>query len=236
MKKVYLLVLGLCSVSLVYGQKMEFSAQLNSGVSRFGGESAAKVSAILLSNSGGAGHYTNSPYGSRYSLNYGVSGQAQLVTANSFLMGAQVSVEQLRSRVEVMSVFHSDPPAVHYYSGEGKTVLKADFINLQPYIGKRLNMGEMDLDLTFGTDIGFCQKLKEKGEIRLDDGTRYETDRERSKPGIDLRPRLGATVWSKHVGLSLSYAHGLTNYQANMDGANSKVYMRATRLGLLYRL
>lgn len=236
MKKVYLLVLGLCSTSLAFGQKMELGLQLNSGVSRFGGESAAKVSAILQSNSSSAGHYTNSPYGSRYSLNYGVSGQAQLVTANSFLMGAQVGVEQLRSRVELTSVFHSNPPAVHHYSGEGKTVLIADFINLQPYMGKRLRIGEKDLDLTFGTDIGFCRKLKEKGEITLDDGTRYETNRERSKPGVDLRPRLGATVWSNHVGLSLSYAHGLTNYQANMDGANSKVYMRATRLGLLYRL
>ncbi|MCP2044045.1 hypothetical protein [Pontibacter sp. HSC-36F09] len=190
----------------------------------------------MLSDTGHEGHYTNTPYGSRYSLTYGVGVQTQLITEKSFIIGAQVTAEQLRSNVEILSVFRAEPSSVNAYSGEGKTVLKANFLNLQPYMGKRLRANNLYLDLTLGTDIGFNQKLQEKGEVTLYDGSKYETNRERSKPGIDLRPRLGMTAWGKHVGLSLSYAHGLTNYQANMDGGNSKVYIRAMRLGLLYRL
>lgn len=141
-------------------------------------------------------------------------------------------MEQLRSRIDIdrSYSFRSDGRA------EGHTALRNNFLNLQPYLGRRLYLRAIEMDLTLGTDIGFCLKSMEHGEATDAYGNNVTTSLERDKAAIDFRPRISLAAYRNHLGFSLSYAHGLTNYTSGYDGANSKLYARVLRLGLLYRL
>ncbi|GGG27466.1 hypothetical protein [Pontibacter amylolyticus] len=237
MKKAYLLLLALGSATLSFGQKMEYSAQLNSGLSRFGGESASKTSAMSLSNSWGGGPGVSNPYGSRYSVTYGAGLQAQYVTGGGFLVGTHAGYEQLRTLAKIdRALGHWSHSSSMTHPADGKAVIIADYINLQPYTGWRIKESPVDLDLTLGFDIGFSQQMKERSEATMEDGTEIKVKENRSEKITDFRPRLGITGYHGHFGMSMSYAHGIKNYRANMDGANMKLYTRVFRIGLLYRL
>jgi len=232
MKKLYLL-LAVCGwTTLANAQKLEIAAQLNSGVSKFGGASAESSSFILVSDVANSGSYTNNPYGRRFGFNYGAGIQLQLVTDQRLLLGTQVAVEQLQSRVNINGIygFRSNNQA------EGHTTLQNSFLNLQPYAGRRLYLHGIEMDLTLGTDIGLCHNSTEHGKATDAYGNSVTTSTQRSKPKIDFRPRLGIAAYRNHMGLTLSYAHGLTNYTSGYDGANSEVYARVLRFGILYRL
>ncbi|WP_299990580.1 hypothetical protein [uncultured Pontibacter sp.] len=237
MKKVYLLLLALGSATLSFGQKMEYSVHLNSGLSRFGGESAGSTTSMVINDTWGSSPMVINPYGSRYNLALGASLQAQYVASNGFLLGTQAGYEQLRTRAKIDRAhgYWSHSSSMNH-PADGEAVIIADYINLQPYIGWRVKQSPVDLDLTLGTDIAFNQQMKERSEATLEDGTEFKIRRDRSESITDFRPRLGVTGYHGHFGLSLSYAHGIKNYKANMDGANMKLYTRTFRLGLLYRL
>ncbi|EJF10689.1 MULTISPECIES: hypothetical protein [Pontibacter] len=237
MKKVYLLLLALGSATVVFGQKMEYSAQLNSGLSRFTGESSTKTTVMVLNDTWGSAPMVINPYGNRYNVTYGGSLQAQFVAAGGFILGTQAGYEQLRTQAKIDRAhgFWSHSSSMTH-PADGKAVIIADYINLQPYIGWRIKQSPIDLDLTLGSDIGFSQQMKERSEATLEDGTEFKTRIDRNESITDFRPRLGITGYHGHFGLSLSYAHGIKNYKANMEGANMKLYTQVIRAGLLYRL
>lgn len=224
-------------VSVAYGQKMEYSGQLNSGLSRFGGESSARTTTMVINDTWGSPPRVINPYGSRYNVAYGASLQAQFVTGGGFLLGTQAGYEQLRTRSKIDKAFgywsHSSSMT---HPADGEAVIIVDNINLQPYIGWRIKQSPIDLDLTLGSDIGFSKQMKERSEATLEDGTEFKIREDRSESITDFRPRLGITGYHGHFGVSVSYAHGIKNYRANLDGANMKLYTRVLRIGLLYRL
>lgn len=237
MKKVYLLLLALGSATLSFGQKVEFGLQLNAGASVFAGESASETSAITVADAGPTSFYTHNPFGSKPSPAFGASLQLQRVGEGGFILGAQAGVEQLRSMVKINKAYVADGNALPTeQEADGESTVKADFIQFQPYLGWRLLRGSFDLDLTVGTDVGFGRKMQSEGEATLEDGSSYETAYDFSKPRTDFRPRVGLTLYRGHIGLSASYAHGLTNYKSEWDGNNPELFLRAARLGLLFRL
>lgn len=237
MRKVYLVLAGLCMTTLSFGQKVEFGLHLNTGASVFAGESASETSAITVADAGNIAFYTHNPFGSKPSPAFGASLQLQRVGKSGFILGAQAGVEQLRSLVRINKAYIADGNAVPTeQEADGESTMKADFLQFQPYVGWRLLKGSVDLDLTVGTDVGFGRKMQSEGEATLEDGSSYETTYDFSKPRTDFRPRIGLTLYRGHFGLSASYAHGLTNYMSEWDGGNPELFMRAARLGLLFRL
>jgi hypothetical protein len=239
MKKVYLLLLALSGAAVAFGQKMEYSAQLNSGLSRFSGESATKNTTIGVSQTGPwqVDANTQNPYGSRYNATYGASLQGQYVTAGGFLLGAQAGYEQLRSRATIDRVTGiAGPSSSMSQPADGKAVILANSINLQPYLGWRLLQGVTELDLTLGSDIALNQQQKERSEATTENGDEFKVKNEYGILQTDFRPRLGLTGYRGHFGVSLSYAHGIRNHRGQWDGFNSRLYTQVIRLGLLYRL
>ena len=237
MKKIFLLLLALGSATLSFGQKMEYSAQLNSGLARFTGESASRNTVISVHGRWQEDVYTSNPYGSRYNAAFGVSIQGQYVTAGGFLLGAQLGYELLRSRSNIESVYgHWTQSTPTRQPADGKAVIIANNINLQPYIGWRILASTVDLDLTLGWDVALNHKLREKSEATVDNGGEYKVQNEYGVLYTDFRPRLGLTGYKGHFGASMSYAHGLRNHQPYFDGANAKLYTQVFRVGLLYRL
>lgn len=243
MKTLKLLLLFMTCTTLSFGQKLEFAGQLNSGLAKYGGESAARATAILHNiTSEGTYSYTNHPYGSRFapSPSFGASVQLQRVTRRNLLLGVQAGAESLRSSIQVQGVYVTESSwnsvSSEYKSANGKTVIRNDFLNLHPYLGYRINTGAVDVDLSIGPEIGVGLKSREKGEATAEDGSEYTTNREINDPEADIRGRVGVILYHNHFGLSVSYAHGVTNYMRGYDGGNSVLYSRVLRLGLLYRL
>jgi hypothetical protein len=237
MKKFSVLLLMLGSATLSYGQKVELGLQLNAGATTFVGKSASETSAITVADWGAAAFYTHNPFGSKPRPAFGASLQLQRVGENGLIFGAQAGIEQLRSLVKINRAYvanGNDVPTEQ--EAEGESLLKADFFQFQPYLGWRLLKGSVDLDLTLGTDVAFGRKIQAEGEATLADGSSYETAYDFSKPKTDFRPRVGLTLYRGHFGLSASYAHGLTNYKSDWDGGTPKQFLRAARLGLIFRL
>lgn len=232
-------MLALGGATLAFGQKMEYSAQLNSGLSRFTGESATRNTAMNVVQTGPweVSAHTVNPYGSRHNATYGASLQGQYVSAGSFLVGVQAGYELLRSRARIERVHGITGHGSSTHSpSNGKAVIIANNINFLPYVGWRVLQSALDLDLTLGSDIALNHQLREQSEATTQDGTEFKVDQEHDVLYTDFRPRLGLTAYRGQLGASFSYAHGIRNHRGNWDGGNPKLYTQVIRLGVLYRL
>ncbi|WP_439883420.1 hypothetical protein ACSX1A_09625 [Pontibacter sp. MBLB2868] len=96
------------------------------------------------------------------------------------------------------------------------------------------------MDLILGIDVVIGLYAVERAKATYANGEEVVSKFELSTPKVDVRPRVGATVYYKRFGLTSSYAHGLTNYMQNYVDANPKAhpkaYMRVLRLGLSYKI
>ncbi|MCC9137731.1 hypothetical protein ACFSKU_02520 [Pontibacter silvestris] len=240
MKQLSLVLLGMALSAFSFGQKLEVSVQVNGGLSRFGGVSASNSTVLQIYSSNTQNSGAISPYGKRFKSSYGASVQFQRVSKTDLLLGLEAGVESLQSRVNVRGV--SITPAINtsslgYRQASGQSDLRNDFINLQPFIGKRLKAGTFDLDVTIGSDIGIGLNSKEEGTATDIQGEQHKTSLELNNQSVDIRPRVGVTANYQRVGLSASYANGLVNYvNGYSNGAKMEVYSRVFRLGVLYRL
>ena len=233
MKKYLFLLISSVSFSAALGQKIEFAAQVNSGLSWFGGESATSRSFIIVSDVANQTNFTNHPYGKKPGTSYGFSGQVQRVTKRKLVLGLQAGYEVLKSKLAITDVSMDTYKLVLITDGE--TILRNEFTNWQFFVGKRLGRNNWKLDITAGPEVGFCQNSHEKGFAKSSDGYQFTTDLNRTHPKADWGARLHVAAYYQKIGLSLGYAHGLSNYQANLEGANLKTYARITRLGIVYR-
>lgn len=239
LKKNLLLLGGLTCATMSFAQHTEYAVQLNGGLMKFGGRSANKSTQMIHYTDHTYPNFTISPYGKKFGASYGASVQLQRVTNKNFLFGLQAGVESLRSRVEIESVYSTYSPwgsEGQLFLTSGHTTLKNDFINAHPYVGYRVNAKALQVDVTLGADAGFGLKSQEKGEAETRYGEKFKSDKEQNAPGLDFRPRAGVTVYYNHVGLSGSYAYGITSYKRDFDGANLHTYAQVLRLGMLYRL
>ncbi|UOQ52705.1 hypothetical protein [Hymenobacter cellulosivorans] len=234
MKKYTLLFFGALTAHLSYGQQTEISAHLTSGAANFRGSSVAGSSSIILSQTAGSGPYTNNAYGSRIAFSYGVAGQVQRLTAGSrTLMGVQAGYELLRSRVQIVSVVDRTNKLI---PTAGKSTLTNSFINVHPFFGHRFDFSNVDLDLTAGPEMGLLLHSQEKGEAVNLAGNRYTTSLGHDHPELDIRFRANLTAQFQHVGVSLGYSYGLTNYRKSELGGTGEAYSQVFRVGLSYRL
>ncbi|QNF33307.1 hypothetical protein HUW51_11415 [Adhaeribacter swui] len=233
MRKYLFLIILFTSTSVAFGQSLEFSAQVNSGLSWFGGGSAASRSFIIVSDVANSANYTNHPYGKMPGVSYGVSAQVQKITSKNWLFGAQAGYEVLRSKLKVNEI--SSFAARVITITEGQTVLRNTFINTHVFFGRRLHRGNWDIDVTAGPEMGLGQNSHENGFATENNGNKYISNLDRTHLKTDWRARLQVAAYYRKIGLSLGYAHGLSNYQSNLEGANFKTYARITRLGVIYR-
>lgn len=231
----YFLLTAVCLslAGAAQAQSWETAAQLTGTGFNFRGASAERQSFINYPTRAGVG-YTNNPYGARRGVGYGVALQQQRVLRSNTLLGLQAGYERLRSRVDNEQGIPISNDLLQ--TGFGHTDLIHDFINVQPYLGQRLGLGEVSLDLTAGLDLGILLHCQEKGFVEASGGPRYTTDLERAQPRLDLRPRLGLAAWYRHLGLTASYSHGLSNYRSGWVGGVNEAYSQVWRLGVAYRL
>ncbi len=223
----------LCALPLLtQAQQTEYSVHLNSGVAAFRGASAEPTSFVNLSDTSPGNTYTNNPYGSRWGWSYGAAVQGQHVGKRGLLLGAQLSYDNLRPATRLNGAYAF---GTQNYAVEGRTNLENQFIGLYPYIGQRLRLGQVALDITVGAEIARQLSCWEKGRFTLN-GQAQKIEVERSHEPWDKRLRAGITLSRGSVSLTAGYSYGLTNYKTGWVGGVNEAYIQAIRLGVAYKV
>ena len=234
MKKVLLLIACCAVVSYASAQKIEVTAGLHTGFMHYAGNDAQTVSVINGADRQGA--YTNNPYGNKAGTGFGGSVQAQLIIVKSFIIGLQGSYEALKSKVDINGASVS-APTNHNVTGTGSTSLKSNYLSVNPYIGYRLPIPVIKVDILAGLDFAHITETREKGSIRTSDGKVYTTNRDRGGPTSDKRLKFGLAAAYNRIGVTANYSHGLYNYFKDyIGGPSMQAHSEVIRIGLSYRI
>jgi hypothetical protein len=169
MKRKGLLALLLFITSISFGQQLEYSVHLNSGLFRFAGKGTTHSTGLILGNSQSDIPFTYNPYGDKAGLCYGLAAQLQKVNSQNLIFGLQAGYETLSSKVKLRYAYtplysSQDPPIT------GETVFRHAFINAYPFIGKRVVFDKVNLDLNMGLDLGFGLSSLDKCDATSDSG------------------------------------------------------------------
>ena len=229
--KTFLLILFLTFNSIYsFSQKTEFNINIYSGLFYYRGSGATSISQI----ENGFKYYTTDVYGKKSAFSVSYEGQVIKRTKKDFLFGIGLSYDFLNSNVIINKVVYNGDYLNHIYDAHGNTKLKNTYINVNPFVGKRLIKNKITFDLLAGVDLGFCLTSNEKGSaITTISKIEYSADNKRDKPEIDFRPRVQIKAGYRRGGIILGYSLGLTNYQTL---ENTKAYSNFFRAGISYKL
>lgn len=244
--KRFLLITSFALIAAVtaHAQKIEVSVDAASIFDHYTG-SAANSSSYIVPTSENGGVVAN-PYGKKLTFGHGFDAQAQVIV-HGFILGVQSGYEILKSNVDITGVqpllyqveYTSIAPQNYPTNpAHGSTTLQSNVININPYIGYRINAGLFHIDLTPGVDIGLTTKMTVKGKgTETDNNAVYYVENKSSKPSNDTRLRMGATLGIKRLNIFAAYAHGLTNLNGDAyNGSSHKIHSDMVRIGLGYRL
>ncbi len=245
MKTLLLALLSFFVLTHLSAQNIEVSIQANSGLFHYSGNSAVSTSTIYPGSTPQQ-NYANNPYGSKNGFSYGGDIQAQHVSKNGFIWGLQAGYEVLRSKVTINSYYPSYPVLFSILAGpisiptaqaNGQIFLQDRDINLNPYVGYRLILGEIKLDMMPGIDMGFDMNSCEKGKTTDSEGDIYQTNLKLLNPPTDVRLKLGVAATCKRFGITAAYLHGLTNlYKITTTNGNNEAHSELLSFGITYKI
>ncbi|WP_374951431.1 hypothetical protein [Mucilaginibacter sp.] len=216
MKRILAVLFVVAITGSVSAQKIELTLQANSGLYHYNGGLSASES-LILGDGNVSQAYTNNPYGNKNGVSYGGVLQAQMVSRHGFILGLGAGYEVLRSKINVNTYYPNNSPNYNSiaFPASGRTYLQSNFINLNPYIGYRLQFGKVALDVLPGIDIAFKTSEREHGKANYQEGT-VTTNRDRINVKHDTRLRIGLAATYGRIGFNASYAHGLVNQAGKM--------------------
>jgi hypothetical protein len=233
MKKIYSMLLVCAAVLPSAAQHTEWSVQIPSGIFSFGGAGSASSSAYLISDVGSIPNYTNNPYGTGSAYSYGLVVNVQRITKSNLIFGLQAGYESLSSKLKVASILGG---LVSLTVKDGKSILTNQFINIHPFVGKRVKIvNHIDTDVTVGFDFALGLNSTEHATISTDQGITFSTSGKRTAPNLDFRPRVEILNYYKKIGFCLGYSYGLTDYMGGIVGLDGNVFSRLIRIGIAYR-
>jgi hypothetical protein len=230
------------SFTQLFAQKFELSVQANSGLFHYSGVSSASVS-FISAGATDKENYTNNPYGNKNGFSYGADIQDQYVSKCGFIAGLQAGYEVLRSKVDINGYIPSGFYLFFTSNGDyqipvkGQTSLQDQDININPYVGYRLKIKNIKIDMMPGIDFGFNVGSYDKGKATDSTGNVYRTDSKKSNAPTDVRLKFGIAATYKRFAITASYAHGLRNLENNIIGDGSyEVHSELIRFGIAYKI
>ncbi|HUZ59521.1 MAG TPA: hypothetical protein VMU83_12140 [Hanamia sp.] len=235
-KLFYITIILLISVQFSYGQKTEINFNVYSGLFSFRGDGATSNSLIIsYPFIPPLAKFTENPYGRGTGFSYALGLQGQRLSKRKNIYGLEISFEELTSKVNIDRILISGDFAEIQYPASGETKLKNTFITLNPFVGHRYSYHKITIDLLAGFDLAFCMKSKEDGNATATTSNigHFNVENQRTKPSIDLRPRIQIKTQINKFGFLAGYSLGLTNYSPQY---NSKAYTSFLQLGLSYQL
>ncbi len=232
-REIRLLTVFIFSLSLTssIAQKTETSILFNTGLFSFAGSSAYNSTFVNYDKTTNLG-YANNPYGSRNGLCYGFSFQKKRITKWNFIYGFDLGYEILRSKVSINGIYSDS-----FYSAKGKTILNFGFVNFYPFIGFRINTGNISFDISGGFELALKLKSWESGKAETDKGVEITMPSTFSNSNLfDFRRRLQVAVNYKRISPYIGYSRGLVNYLSGITGGSNNTYARMIRVGIAYKL
>jgi len=247
MKKTFLTLFTFLVLSQLHAQNIEITALANMGLFRYTGNYTTSTSFINGGTAGAKAGYTNNPYGNKFAFSYGAGLQAQYVGRTGFIFGLQAGYEILRSKVDLTDVyiFGVYEATGNYYNQasptpvKGQTYLQSQDINFSPYIGYRLKIKKVKIDLMPGFDFGFNVNTHEYGKATDNGGNVYQTDLDRGKFPADFRISFRAAVSYNKFSVTTGFVQGLTNFSNHLLNDSPTPYYTHSQLislGLAYRI
>jgi hypothetical protein len=159
------------------------------------------------------------------------------VTKRNFLFGIDLGYETLRSKISIDRIDGYTGFSTYQYSATGKTYLNSDFINLNPFLGYRIQYENISFDFAGGLDLACCLKGTENGNATASNGTKYSISADSKPANIDIRPRFQFSAVYKKFGLYTGYSYGILNYMMWLKGDGIwEAYSRLIRFGVTYQL
>lgn len=241
MKKLLYLLPWLALACPALAQHTELIGRAGGNLAWFGGRSAAATSFINYGTYRGVtGSYTNSPYGSRAGVGFGLGGRVLRVTRPGVLLAFDLGYDwqQARTSVTGVSYFNADLLAQvqTQYAADGSTHYRTQNVSAFLGVGYRARLPGVAVDVLAGPELASVSGGHEKGSGTFN-GTEWAVDQSRNPSyPLDTRLRADLTVWRGRAGLNASYSLGFLNYEGGFIGGRSEVYARSLRLGLAYRL
>lgn len=231
MKSLFYLVVFVASHASSFGQRTEFSLQAGSGLFSYRGPNAVNETGMDYLYSS----YLGNPYGRASGFSYSLAGQVQQITQKNYIYGIQAAYEQLTSRVMVTSII-GDFGSTPLLNGQ-LAELHNQYLNLNPFIGKRFGTTRFCLDATVGLDVGVGLVSKTRTEV-VNPSWPWIVSGElrRPMPGVDIRPRANVTGYYRSFGLSIGYSRGLSNYTPTPYSTNASTYAQYWRASVICRL
>jgi hypothetical protein len=247
MKKILLTLFSFLALTQLYAQNIEVSVLGNTGLFRYVGNYTTSTSFINGGTAGAKTGYTNNPDGNKDAASYGLTIQVQHVDKSGFIWGLQGGYQILRSKVDLTGVYRAD---VYYATGDyvaapgsdpatGKTILQSQDILVGPYIGYRLKVNSVNIDLMPGIQLGINTNLHEYGKATDQQNNVFETDLDRGKFPADFRVGFGVAAGYNKFSLTAGFVQGLTNFSNHLLNDSPTAYYTHSQLisfGVAYRL
>jgi len=242
MKKALLTLTTIFVAAQLLAQNFEVSVQANSGLFRYGGSSATSNS--FITEGPNQVNYTNNPFGSKNGFSYGWDLQVQHAGKCGFIFGLQAGYDILRSKVNINEYHDSNfilfpgpnsPGGYVEVPVKGQTYLQDQDININPYIGYRLQTKKVKIDLLPGIDLGINIGSYDKGYTIDGDRNIYRTNLKLTNAPTDVRPGFGIAAWYGRFGITAAYSVGLTNLDKSTAG-NGSAHSELLRFGITCRI
>jgi cobyric acid synthase len=178
---------------------------------------------------------------------YGFGVQVQHVAKTGFIFGLQGGYQILRSKVSLNGVYRSDLnyETLNYLVApgpdvaSGKTILQSQDIFLTPYIGYRLKVNKLKIDLMPGFDLGLDVNSHEYGKATDNAGNVFQTDGDRGKFPADFRVNFRAAVSYYEFSVIAGFSQGITNFSNRLLNDSPIPFYTHTQLislGIAYRI
>lgn len=220
---------------MIFAQKNEFSAGINTNFMYFTGSSAEDKTFINYTESSQTS-YTNNPYGSKSGIGIGFNLSYKRITKSKLFVGIEASYQNSKSKIDIQNIYVFGDDFAYMDTASGTTNLVNNTLNINPFIGYRKQFQKFNLDIGLGLEISNIISTKEKGSATDIYNKQYKTNRDRKTISTDFLPKIQLNAYYKNYGMFCNYSFGLANYKANYDGGNNEAYSRIFCIGINYRL
>jgi len=236
-KLIFCILLGLIPI-YSKAQFTEFSIHASSALFKFQNKPNQSTTSVIARQGNNIPESTQNPYGEENGNSYSAALQFQHYTEKNIILGTQIAYEKLQSKSTIDRAEGTLSQTFVVKSGE--SILTNEFINVFPFVGKRINTKTegLNFDIFLGCDFGFFLTSKENVKVTASNDVLYEFQTLRNEPVFDGRVRFGANVYYKFIGLNVGYSYGFVNYNAPSFRENTVPVSesRMLRVGLIYRI
>ncbi len=252
-KPLLLLLLAVGPAAPALAQHLELSGRAAPSLACFAG-AGTRAAATVRGNffDASPNGRTNNPYGQRLGVGFGASVRAQHVGRRGLLAALEGGYNQAASRADVRTydgtpLFYLGPAPLTEVA-DGTTRLRMRAVPVFAGVGQRLGgTGAVQVDALVGPEWAVLLAAHEAGQGTHGGpfspaGTAWQTDAPHPLARRhDWRLRADLTAWYRRLGLTASYALGLTDLRDALADVPAyevpgPVHSRTLRVGLAYRV